>query len=135
MIMKFELKLNIDNAEEEISYLNDFIKEHDIDGLETEIPEQKAEDGSMDGALLVNALNLMVAGAIGGVLKQIFSTLGKYFDGKKADIELKYTCPDSGMEFKEKYTFTSEKKREEIYADFQKTIEKNCKKAFTLLKL
>ncbi len=66
--MNFELKLNIDNAEEEISYLNDFIKEHDIDGLETEIPEQKAEDGSMDGALLVNALNLMVAGAIGGVL-------------------------------------------------------------------
>ncbi len=38
------------------------------------------------------------------------------------------------MEFKEKYTFTSEKKREEIYADFKKTIEKNCKKTLILLK-
>ncbi|MEA2042119.1 MAG: hypothetical protein U9N85_06155 [Bacteroidota bacterium] len=57
--MKFELKLNIDKAEEEISYLNDFINERDIDGLKTEIPEQKAEDCSMDSALLVNALNLM----------------------------------------------------------------------------
>ncbi len=132
--MKFELKLNIDNAEEEISYLNDFIKEHDIEGLETEIPEQKVEDGSMDGAILANALNLLIAGTISGVLKQVFSTIGKYFNGKRAEIELKYICPDSGMEFKEKYTFTSEKKREEIYADFKKTIEKNCKKAFTLLK-
>jgi len=132
--MKFELRLNTENAKEEISYLNDFIKEHDIDGLETEIPEQKAQDGAMDGALLVNALNLLVAGTIGEIIKQVFSVIGKYFDGKRADVELKYTCPDSGMEFKEKYTFTSEKKREEIYADFKKTIEENCKKSIILLK-
>ncbi len=75
----------------------------------------------MDGAILANALNLLIAGTISGVLKQVFSTIGKYFDGKRAEIELKYT-------------FTSEKKREEIYADFEKTIEKNCKKMFTLLK-
>ncbi len=132
--MKFELKLNIDNAEEEISYLNDFIKEHDIEGLETEIPEQKAQDGTMDGALLVNALNLLVAGTIGGIIKQVFSVIGKHFDGKRAEVELKYTCPENGMEFKEKYTFTNEKKREEIYADFKETIEKNCKKRITILK-
>ncbi|MEA2042733.1 MAG: hypothetical protein U9N85_09310 [Bacteroidota bacterium] len=132
--MKFELKLNVENPEEEISYLNDFIKEHDIAGLETEIPEQKAKDGSMDGALLVNALNLLVAGTIGEIIKQVFSVIGKHFDGRRADIELKYTCPNNGMEFKEKYTFTTEKKREEIYADFKKTIEKNCKKTLTLLK-
>ncbi len=132
--MNFELKLNIENAEEEISYLNDFIKEHDIEGLETEIPEQVSQEGTMDGALLTNALNLLVSGTVGVVIKQVFSVIGKHFDGKRAEVELKYKCPDSGMEFKEKYTFTSGKKREEIYADFKKTIEKNCKNFLSLLK-
>ncbi len=131
--MDFELKLNIDNAEEEISYLNDFIVEHDIEGLETEIPEPEAQDGTMDGAILGTALKLLVTGTIGAVIKQVFSVIGKHFDGKRAEVELKFTCPDSGMEFKEKYTFTSEKQREEIYTEFKKTIERNCKKEISFL--
>ena len=59
--MKFEIKLNVAKAEEKISYLNDFIKEHNLNGLVTKIPEQKPEEGSMDSALLTNALNLLIA--------------------------------------------------------------------------
>jgi hypothetical protein len=132
--MNFQLQLNIDNGEEEISYLNDFIKEHDIQGLETEIAEVQPENGTMDGVVLVNALNLLVTGTIGAVITQVFSAIGKYFEGKKAEVVLKYKCPDNGFEFTEKYIFTSSKKREEIYEEFRKTIEKNCKKGIVLLK-
>jgi len=133
--MEFQIQLIIENAEEEISYLNDFIKEHDITGLQTEIAEAEPECGTMDSGVLVNALNLLVTGTIGAVISQVFNAIGKHFEGKKAEVVLKYKCPENGLEFSEKYIFTSSKRREEIYEDFKKTIEKNCKKDIVLFKL
>lgn len=132
--MNFQIKLNAENAEEEISYLNDFIAEHDIIGLKTEIPNPESSQGAMDGGLLNDTLKFVVSMNIGAVIFQIFTAIGRYFDGKRADIELSYKCPDSGLEFKEVYTFTGKKTREEIYEQFRQTIEKNCKKRIEILK-
>ncbi len=124
-IMKFELKLNINNAEEEISYLNDFINEHYINGLTTKFSETKAPyNATMDGNLLINSLIIFISEPIEIILKQIFTIFEKFFDTKKVEIEFCYKCNDETNEYK--YVFTNTENNEKNYINFIKILKNNC---------
>jgi hypothetical protein len=62
--MNFELKLDMYNAEQEAVWLNDFIREHDVEGLETEVKRSEPEAGTMDGGSLLPILEGVASGAL-----------------------------------------------------------------------
>ena len=117
--MQIKLKLNMPDAVQEAVWLNDFINEHDIDGMDSSVIEAEPERGTMDGGTLTAALMLVLySEAIKQTIGSLFDAIFHHFDGKDADFELSGECPDSGKKFSIKYEKASYKKRKEAQLEF-----------------
>lgn len=115
-----------DGAQEAV-WLNDFINESDIDGMDSAVMESEPERGTMDGGTLADALMLVVySEAIKKTIESLFDAVFKHFDGKYADFELSGECPDSGKKFSIKYKKTSYKKRKEAQLEFDALYANIC---------
>ena len=124
--MNFKLKLDIPGAEQEAIWLNDYINEHDIDGLETKVLETSPEKGTMDGGIFTGLLGLVVAETVKKVISSLIDILFKQFDGKRAEFELTGECPDSGKKFTLKFNNASETKRDKIQREFERRYMDIC---------
>ena len=72
------------------------------------------------------------SGAVGIIVSKIFEIGQRLFDGKRGEIELSHKCGDK--EFSWKYPVTSKKDIEQIKAEFEEKIRKECGKNIILLK-
>ena len=85
--MKIELKLNMSNAIQEAVWLNNFINEHDIDGMDSSVIESEPVRGAMDGGTLTAALMLVLySETIKQTVGSLFDAIFKHFDGKNAQL-------------------------------------------------
>lgn len=115
------------DAVQEATWLNNFINEHDIEGVDTSVIESEPEKGTMDGGTLTDALMLVLASeAIKQTISKLFDAIINHFDGKKADFELSGECPDSGKKFSIKYEKSSYKKRQEAQLEFEALYANIC---------
>lgn len=132
--MKFEIKLCMDNAESEAVNFKKEIEEYEIEGIDKlEIKQTKSEDNSMGGEILTDVLAFAISsGAVGIIVSKVFEIGQRLFDGKRGEIELSHKCGDK--EFSWKYPVTSKKDIEEIKAEFEEKIKKECGKNIILLK-
>lgn len=124
--MNIQLKLNLPDAEQEAVWLNDFIMEHNIDGLKTKVLETTPEKGTMDGGILTGALALILTETIKKGVSSVFDVLFKHFDGKRAAFELTAECPDNGKKFTLKFDNTTKAKRDEIKEEFDSLYQEIC---------
>jgi hypothetical protein len=125
--MKFELKLDMYNADQEAVWLNDFLHEHDLEDMETHVKEAPPEPGTLDGGILLPALVGIASGIISVRIEWLISKIWQHFAGKKGTIEFSATCPDNGQSFNLSFELGSEKERDEAQAEFKRRYETFCK--------
>ena len=124
--MNFKLKLDIPDAEQEAVWLNDFIKEHEVEGLQTEVMETTPGEGTMGGGILTGVLGLVITETVKKAIESVFEIVFKHFDGKRAAFEMEGECPDSGKKITLKFDNTSAAKRDEIQKEFERLYENIC---------
>jgi hypothetical protein len=126
--MKFELKLDMYNAEQEAVWLNNFIREHDVDDLETEVKRSEPEVGTMDGGSWLPILEGVTAGVATEAIKWLIGKVYQHFNGKKGSLEFTANCPKNGKSFTMTLETGNEKKRDEAQAEFDRRYEEMCGK-------
>lgn len=124
--MKLQLKLNMPNADQEAVWLNDRIKEYDIDGLKTEVEEAPTERGVMSGGLLLGALTLVMEESIKKIIEKVFDVTFNHFDGKKAAFELSGECSNSGKKFTLKFENITKEQQQKAIKEFNEHYKAIC---------
>lgn len=100
--MKISLHLHTPNAGEEIVGLNDFIREQNIKGLITKIPEIEPPTGTMSVSDYMPMIELLLGSTVVAAgVKGIFDAVKNYFDlrGMKIskDAEVERSKMDQGI--------------------------------------
>lgn len=124
--MKFEIKLDMYNGEQEAVWLNDFIHEHQPEDLELQVKESAPEAGTLDGGVLLPALIGVVTGLVSTRMEWLFSKIWQHFAGKKGRIDFKANCPKNGQSFTMSFELESESERDEAQAEFKRRYETFC---------
>lgn len=124
--MKFELKLDMYNAEQEAVWLNDFIREHDVDDLKTRVKEKSPEAGTMDGGILEPTLIGIASGVVTNRIQWLFKKLWQHFDGKVASFEFSAECSKSGKKFSMKFDYNTEEQRDAAEVEFERRYKELC---------
>lgn len=124
--MKFELELNMYNADQEAVWLNDFIQGHELDDLETHVKEAEPEPGTLDGGVLLPALVGVATGIVAKRIEWLIGKIWQHFGGKKGKIDFKATCPNNGQSFTMSFELESEKERDEAQAEFKRRYATFC---------
>ncbi|MEM1000325.1 MAG: hypothetical protein AAGN35_24945 [Bacteroidota bacterium] len=129
--MTFELKLDMYNAEQEAVWLNDFIREHDLDDLETKVKEselEKREDGLIpqSGEVLEAVIIGVASGIVTNRIEWLIKKIWQHFSGKKGKIEFSAECPKNGKSLTMTFELGSEKNRDEAQAEFDRRYQELC---------
>lgn len=124
--MKFELELDMYNAEQEAVWLNDFLHEHELEDMEMQVKESAPEPGTLDGGVLLPALMGVVSGIVSLRIEWLISKIWQHFAGKKGRIDFKATCPDNGQSFSMSFELETENERDEAQAEFRRRYESFC---------
>lgn len=124
--MKFTLKLDLPDAEQEAVWLQEYLEQEAIPGLESEIVKQQPADGTMAAELLTELIKLAATTAVGEVMKSVISLVFDHFKGKKAKLELSGQCPDNGQQFKLSFETGGEKERAAAIAEFNALMAELC---------
>lgn len=125
--MRFELKLDMYDAEQEAVWLNDFIVDHNLDDLKTEVRESEPEPGTLDGGVLVPIVIGVVSGLASKRIEWLLNKIWEHFSGKKGKIDFRATCPEGGQSFSMTFELESETARDEAQAEFKRRFETFCK--------
>jgi len=120
--MRFEIQLDMFNAEQEAVWLSDYIKEHEQEDVEIEVKESAPEAGTLDGGILLPALSGIATTRI----EWLFSKIWQHFSGKKGKIEFKATCPNNGQSFTMSFELENEQERDEAQAEFKRRYASFC---------
>ncbi len=124
--MKFELKLNMSNAEQEAVWLYDYVVEHDLEDLEVDLKKEAPEAGTMADELILPIITGAVSGLIVNRIEWLFKKLWERFSHVDAEVEFSAMCPHNGQSFKMTFQVKSEKKRNEAQAEFQRRFQELC---------
>jgi hypothetical protein len=124
--MKFELKLDMYNAEQEAVWLNDFIREHDVDDLETEVKRSEPEVGAQDGGILLPILIGIASNVATEGIKWLIGKVFQHFNGKKGSLEFSANCPKNGKSFTIRLETGNEKERDAALAEFDRRYLEMC---------
>ncbi len=128
--MKLELVLNTENADEEISILNDYIGEQNLDGIMTKIVECEHKQGEMSVGDYMPIIQFVLGApvVVAGV-KGIFDIIKNYFELQKEKIvqsKITFnieTTPDGKKESIEFSSFDEEERKR-----FFKIVDKTFRK-------
>ena len=125
--MKFELILEMDDAEQEAVWLQDYLQEQRISGLETVVKASVPEEGSMDGGIYEGVISGLLSGGVLLGIEAFFKAVWQHFDGKRARFVLEGECPKGGKRFKMEFDNASEMERMAAQKEFSKHFKKICK--------
>lgn len=124
--MNFELKLIMSNAEQEAVWLNDFIREHEPEDLETRVKEAEAEAGTLSAGVLLPVIVGVATGLVSRRMDWLLDKIWQHFSGKKGKIDFSGTCPDNGQSFSLSFDLWGEKNRDEAQAEFKRRFDTFC---------
>lgn len=124
--MEFTLKLDLPDAEQEAIWLQEYLEEEAIPGLESEVVKQPQTRGTMSGEIWTELLKLAATTAVGEVMKSLITTIFDHFKGKKAKVELVGQCPNNGQQFKLVFETSGEKQRIAAIAEFNSLMIEFC---------
>lgn len=127
--MNITMTIDSPNAPQEAVSLRAFLQQHDITGLEVSVLQTPPSKNAMSGGLLSGALALAINEGVKKVVGQVITAAFKHFMGRRADVELKGKCPDTGKEFSFTYSATSREQRDAIIAEFDTYYQTICEGA------
>jgi hypothetical protein len=82
--MKIDLKLNTENANDEIVQLYNFINEHSIKGIKNKVAVQEPMPGSMDVGSYMPIIEMILGSSVVAAgVKGLFDIIKNYFDLRK----------------------------------------------------
>jgi hypothetical protein len=82
--LKIELKLNTENADNEIIQLYDFINEHSIKGIKSKVAEIEPELGTMGAGDYMPIIQMILGSTVVAAgVKGLFEIIKNYFDLRK----------------------------------------------------
>lgn len=124
--MKFELTLDMYNAEQEAVWLQDFVQGHNPEDLQLTVKESDPESGTLSGGILLPALVGVVSGIASKRIEWLLNRVWEHFSGKKGRVDFNATCPENGQSFAMTFTLGSEEERDEATAEFKRRFESFC---------
>lgn len=125
--MEINLKVKMENGENEAVNLHKFIKAHNIQGISSKVKEKPAKKGQMGGGLTDIVSLTVSSGIMATVVTSLFAVIQKFIAARKGEIELSFQCPNNGKKFSQKFNYKSTKERDEIQAAFEKKYKNACK--------
>lgn len=124
--MNFEIKLNMDNAEQEAVWFHDLLQEHQLMDLDIGLKTKAPEAGTMAGEILLPIITGAISGLVTNRVEWLFRKIWERFSDQDAEIEFSATCPQNGQSFTMKFNTKSEKKRDAAQAEFQRRFQEMC---------
>ncbi len=127
-IMKIELVLNTENATDEITGLNDYIREQNLKGIMTRVAERKPLPGEMSAGDYLPIIQCVLGSTVVAAgVKGLFDLIKNYFELQKEKIKTKAEQhkiafnleTKDGKKINLQFSAFDEKER----ADFLKTID------------
>lgn len=124
--MEFILKLDLPDAEQEAVWLQDYLQEVAIPGLESQIVKQRQSSGTMSGEIWTELIKLAATTAAGKVIELAITAIYEHFKGKKATLELSGQCPDNGQPFKLTFETGDPAARAAAIAEYHQLVAELC---------
>jgi hypothetical protein len=121
------LEIDLQDPQEAV-WLNEWIEEHDLNGVETKVMRETPEAGSMDGGILTG---IIVAALTVGATKTIEKLLDLIYNAfasrqKEVGFTLKATCPESGATFELTADKSTAKTRDQLTQEFNQRYTEIC---------
>lgn len=86
--MKIELVLNTENATDEITGLNDYIREQNLKGIITKVAEREPQPGEMSAGDYMPIIQMILGSTVVAAgVKGIFDIIKNYFELRKEKIK------------------------------------------------
>ena len=124
--MEFILKLDLPDAEQEAVWLQDYLQEVAIPGLESQIVKQAPEPDSMSGEIWTELITLVATAGVGKVIELAITAMYEHFKGKKATLELSGQCPDNGQQFKMTFETNGPAAQAAAIAEYHQLVAELC---------
>ena len=124
--MEFILKLDLPDAEQEAIWLQDYLQEVAIPGLESQIVKQAPEPDSMSGEIWTELITLVATAGVGKVIELAITAMYEHFKGKKATLELSGQCPGNGQAFKLTFETSGPAARAAAIAEYHQLVAELC---------
>lgn len=124
--MQFTLKLDLPDAEQEAVWLQDYLREAAIPGLESELVKRPQASGAMSGEIWTELISLVATAAAGKVIELAIAAVYEHFKGKKATLELSGQCPDNGQQFKLTFETNGPAARAAAIAEYRQLMAELC---------
>jgi len=123
--MKIELVLNTTNAADEITGLNDYIREQNLKGIMTKVAERDPQPGEMSAGDYMPIIQMILGSTVVAAgVKGIFDIIKNYFDLQKEKIKAEADKEKTKIE-QHKIAFTVETKEgEKVNLQFSSFDEK-----------
>ncbi len=91
--MKLYLQLNAPDGSDEIHELHDYLREQNLKGMVTNVPQAPPVPGSMSGGAYMSIINVLLGSTVVSAgVKGLFDILKGYFDWKKQGSSEKKTA-------------------------------------------
>lgn len=118
--MQIQIKIDAENAAQEAVWLQEYIAEHNLEGVDTEIQKETPEEGTMDGGVLSGIVIAAITAGATLTIEKLLELVFEHLKRKPVSFKLTAKYPDKGMEMEIQVENSRAADREKIIEEFKR---------------